>query len=79
MRTTLDVDDDLLQALKRAALSSHEPVTRLANRLLRAALSSDARRERLPVEVASYDLGRARLPFDNIAETLQIIEGEAFR
>ncbi len=65
-RTTLDLDDDLLLALKRAALNAHEPVTRLANRLLRQALAAPPPAHPA-VQVQVYDLGQARLPLDNIA------------
>lgn len=77
-RTTLDLDDDLLLALKRAAVERHEPLTRLANRLLRSALAAPPPVHK-PVHVQTFDLGPARLPLDNVAEVLAVAEDEAFR
>jgi hypothetical protein len=72
-RTTLELDDELLQAPKQAALSQKEPMTRLANRLLRAALQPAPAHK---VEVQVSDLGRAHVGLDNVAGALAIAEGE---
>lgn len=75
-RTTLELDDDLLQALKLAALRQKEPMTHLANRLLRAALQPVSAQK---VELQVFDLGRAHVGLDNIADALAVAEGEDWR
>jgi predicted transcriptional regulator len=75
-RTTLELDDDLLQALKQVALNQKEPMTRLANRLLRAALQPAPAHK---VELQVFDLGRAHVALDNVADALAIAEGEDWR
>lgn len=75
-RTTLDLDDDLLDALKQAALRQKEPMTRVANRLLRAALQPPPAHR---VELQVVDLGKAHIGLDNIADALAIAEGEVWR
>lgn len=54
MRTTLAIDDDLLDKLKAAAAKRREPLTRIVNETLRRGLAAPrpraARRARFQVE-----------------------------
>lgn len=77
-RTTLDLDADLLRALKRLALESDDSMTRVANRAVRAGLAAMAGRPQSGVPtVTPVDLGACRIPLDNVAEALAIAEGDA--
>ena len=81
-RTTLDLDRDLLHALKRLALTSDESMTRAANRVVRAGLAALASGPRGAVQVPvieTFDLGACRVPIDDVTEALAMAEGDWHR
>jgi hypothetical protein len=66
MRTTLDIDDDVLAALKERAGAQGTTASRLASDLLRRGLSSQAAAYALPgfaEEQAAFDTGAAAQPW----------------
>lgn len=65
MRTTLNIDDDLLKELKREAQKSRVPLRQLVNALLRRGMAGDAGRVspkkfRCPV----FSMGQPRINLD---------------
>jgi hypothetical protein len=81
MRTTLTLDDDVsaeLDALRQhRGLSLKNAVNDALRRGLRAMTEGDQPRPAFVTK--TVDLGPARVPLDNIAETLAAAEGEGFR
>ena len=57
MRTTLAIDDDLLDKLKEAAAKRRQPLTRIVNETLRRGLSAQRPRpeRRAPFRVEAFD------------------------
>ena len=79
MRTTLTLDEDVFQALRRRCSDRGAPLKVVVNEALRAGLVSleGQPAERPPLELRTYRLGRSRLDsLDNIAEVLAYGEGE---
>jgi hypothetical protein len=81
VRTTLTLDDDVVQRLKAEMRRSGRSFKEVVNEQLRTALSSrDAGRKRQPpFRVCPRDLGALRpgLTLDNVAELLEAGEGPA--
>jgi Bacterial antitoxin of type II TA system, VapB len=81
MRTTLSLDDDVIQKAKKAAAKSGKPFRHVVNAALRAGLDIIA----VPAETAPYQtkphkMGlRAGKNLDNIHELLAQLEGEDAR
>lgn len=58
MRTTIRIDDDLLDRLKTQAATENVSLTRLVNRVIRSGLESSNRVEDEPVYVEeTFDMG----------------------
>ena len=57
MRTTVTIDDDLLEKLKEAARKRRQPFTRIVNETLRHGLSAQRPRQsrRAPFRVESFE------------------------
>lgn len=74
MRTTVTLDDDIARAVenlrKREGLRTSEAVNLLARRGL-----AEARDRRDFVQTVS-SMGRPMLPLDNVAEVLDLLEGD---
>lgn len=66
MRTTLRIEDDLLQELKRLARKENIPVTRLINRMLSTSLrsSQNTKSPKRPYREKTYDLGKPTINLD---------------
>jgi hypothetical protein len=81
MRTTLSIDDDVLEKAKSAAARSRLPFRTVINEALRAGLSVIAiPATALPYQTKPHKLGlKAGRNLDNIQELLAQIEGEDFR
>lgn len=81
MRTTLSIDDDVLEKARLAAEKSHRPLRRVINEALRAGLGAIA----LPPATAPYVTRAHKMglkpgrDLDNIQELLAQVEGEEFR
>lgn len=81
MRTTLSIDDDVLEKAKSAAAKRRLPFRTIINEALRAGLSA----ARMPADATPYQtkphkLGlKAGRNLDNIQELLAHSEGEDFR
>lgn len=78
MRTTVTLDSDVMKALealrRERGLSTSAALNELARRGL-AARPVEARH----FEQATSPMGPPRVPIDNIAEALEILEGETHR
>jgi hypothetical protein len=66
MRTTLRIEDGLLDELKALAQREHIPLTGVVNRVLQAGLRAlrEDRQPSEPYHEPTCDLGRPRFPLD---------------
>ncbi len=81
MRTTLSIDDDVIDRARAVAAELRVPFRTVVNEALRAGLDQveqPAKRRRYKTEPHAMGL-RAGRNIDNIQELLAQIEGEAFR
>jgi len=80
MRTTIEVDDDLLIRLDSMAQRAKKSRREVFNDLLRRGMEAfDQTRAATPIRPASRDLGRCLLSsFDDVADALAVAEGEDF-
>lgn len=81
MRTTLTIDDDVLDRARALADRLHSPFRRVVNEALRAGLqvAEEPARSR-PYRTRPHKLGlKAGRSLDNIQELIAQIEGEAHR
>lgn len=81
MRTTITLDDDVLQQAKAAAAKSRLPFRHIINEALRAGLQlTSASPACVPYHTEPHSLGlKAGHNLDNIQELLAQIDGEDFR
>ena len=81
MRTTITLDDDVLQKAKAAAAKSRLPFRQVINEALRAGLRATAMApDVVPYRTKPHKMGlKAGRNLDNIQELLAQIEGEDFR
>ena len=81
MRTTITLDDDVLQKAKAAAAKSRLPFRQVINEALRAGLRAVATTpEFVAYRTEPHNMGlKAGRNLDNIQELLAQIEGEDFR
>lgn len=81
MRTTLSLDDDVIQKAKKAAAKSGKPFRQVVNAALRAGLDIIATpAEATPYQTKAHKMGlRAGKNLDDIQELLAQIEGEDAR
>ena len=81
MRTTLTIDDDVLERAKSTAKKIRMPFRAVINEALRAGLSSIAvPAETVPYQTKPHKMGlKAGKNLDNIQELLAQTEGENFR
>lgn len=76
MRTTLTLDDDVVKALERLRQEQGVGLSEAANTLIRRGLAAaDAPAARFVQTTSS--LGAARVPLDDVAGALELLEGEA--
>jgi hypothetical protein len=64
MRTTIRIDDELFERLKREAQSENTSMTRLVNRLIRAGLSAPPARRKRAYRQRVYSLGVPKTTLD---------------
>lgn len=82
MRTTLTLDDDVADKLKRLARRSGRAFREVVNETLRRGLLAEAvGTRRQPFKVSVRDLGALRpgLSLDNIGDLLERVEGPLHR
>ncbi len=81
MRTTLNLDDDVIQKAKKAAAKSGQPFRQVVNAALRAGLELVAKpSEATPYRTKPHKMGvKAGKSLDNIQELLAQVEGEHAR
>jgi Arc/MetJ family transcription regulator len=81
MRTTLSLDDDVIQKAKKAAAKSGQPFRQVVNEALRVGLEMLAKTsESAPYRTKAHKMGlRAGKTLDNIQELLAQTEGENFK
>jgi predicted transcriptional regulator len=80
-RTTLTIDDDVLDKAKSVAAKLHTPVRQVINEALRAGLETvEAPAKRRSYRTKPHKMGlRTGRNLDNIQELLAQVEGEEFR
>ncbi len=64
MRTTVDLDDDLLKRLRREAHRRRVPFKQLLNRVLRRGLDDRAGAPPVPYECPAFSMGQAASSID---------------
>jgi tryptophan synthase alpha subunit len=81
MRTTLSLDDDVIQKAKKAALKSGKPFRQVVNAALRAGLDIIAEpAEATPYITKAHNMSlKSGRNLDNVQELLAHIEGEDAR
>ncbi len=81
MRTTLSIDDDVIERARAVAAKLRKPFKTIVNEALRAGLDQveqPAKRRRYKTEPHAMGLRPGR-NIDNVQELLAQIEGEEFR
>ena len=73
MRTTVTLADDVATAVERLRRERSLGMSEAVNELVRAGLAQQDK-SRAPFRQKSHDLGRG-LDFDNIADTLETLDG----
>ncbi len=82
MRTTLSLDDDVAAQLEQLRRAGDVSLKRVVNDALRRGLHQMAdtpKPARKPYRTRGLDLGPAKIPLDNVAEALALVEGDDFR
>ena len=78
MRTTLRIDDDLLDRLKARALAEKVSLTRIINRVIKAGLASGSAptRRRQPYRERVHAMGAPRLALDKALALAAVLEDD---
>jgi len=81
MRTTLTIDDDVAIQLERLRRSRDVSLKDLVNEALRRGLRDMGTRPRKgkPFRTRTFNVGKALINIDNVAEALAYAEGEDFK
>jgi hypothetical protein len=80
MRTTLVIDDDVLQRARALAAKRRKPFRTVVNEALRAGLACVADPERKPYRTKPRRMGlKGGRSLDNIQELIAQVEGEGYR
>jgi hypothetical protein len=81
MRTTLNIDDDVLDRARALAQKTRRPFKTVVNEALRAGLASDQIAPKCkPYKTRARNMGlRPGINLDNIAEVIAIAEGEDYK
>ena len=81
MRTTLNIDDDVIERARAVATRVGRPFRAVVNEALRAGLEAVERpAERKPYQTVPRDMGlRPGLSLDNVQELLAQVDGEDAR
>jgi hypothetical protein len=75
MRTTLNLDDDVVAQISELSKQQHRPISRVANDLIRTGL----RALREPAEMPAYspltfDTGQPLVDVTDVAEALEVLD-----
>jgi len=65
MRTTIRLDDELFERLKREAQRQNVSLTHLIKRAIEAGLDASSAREKRPFTQQVFSMGAPRAPVDN--------------
>lgn len=77
MRTTIRIDDDLLDRLKARADKENTSLTRLVNRVMRAGLASSDRIAEKPAHVEeTFDMGEPDIDLGKAGVLVTALEDE---
>jgi len=81
MRTTLTIDEDVAVQLERLRRSRDVSLKDLVNEALRRGLREMGTRptKRKPFRTRTFNVGKALINIDNVAEALAYAEGEDFK
>lgn len=80
MRTTLTIDDDVANLLKKEMRQSGDSFKETVNRYLRLGLTTAKRQDRKPFVVEPFTLGLpAGMSYDEVSELLETLEGPAHK
>jgi len=81
MRTTLTIDDDVAAQLERLRKKHDASLKDVINDALRRGLRDMAvvQKKRKPFRTRTFDMGKALINIDNIAEALAYAEGEDYK
>ena len=81
MRTTLNIDDDVLERAKAVAAKRGAPFKTIVNEALRAGLDAvEKHAKKRPYTTDPHPMGlKAGRSLDNVQELLAQVEGEDFR
>lgn len=75
MRTTLNIDDDLAEALSDLARTRARSLSRVANELIRAGLRSEREAARpSPYDPVVFRSGSARVDVTDVASALEVLD-----
>jgi len=77
MRTTLSLDDDVAQLLKKEVRRTGSSFKEAVNRFLRIGLTASKQPVRKPFRVKPWNLGLP--PFEKVEELLEYLEGPDHR
>jgi hypothetical protein len=77
MRTTLSLDDDVAQLLKKEVRRSGDSFKEVVNRFLRLGMNASKQPTRKPFRVKPLNLGLP--PFEKVEELLEYLEGPDHR
>lgn len=77
MRTTLSLDDDVAQLLKKEVRRTGSSFKEAVNRFLRMGLTASRQPVRKPFRVKPWNLGLP--PFEKVEELLECLEGPDHR
>jgi len=77
MRTTLSLDDDVAQLLKKEVRRTGSSFKEAVNRFLRMGLTASKQPVRKPFRVKPWNLGLP--PFEKVEELLEYLEGPEHR
>jgi hypothetical protein len=77
MRTTLSLDDDVAQLLKKEVRRTGSSFKEAVNRILRMGLMASKQPVRRPFQVKPWNLGLP--PFEKVEELLEYLEGPDHR
>jgi hypothetical protein len=76
MRTTLNLDADVVAAIREAAREQRRSLSRVANELIRAGVRSEQGAFALePYEPPVFDTGAPLVDVTNVAAALELLDG----
>lgn len=76
MRTTIELDDDVVAAIEQVRRESHSGLSEAVNQLIRQGLT--VRPNGSPFEQTTFRLA-AKIDVSNVADALEVLEGPSAR